>query len=237
MNIGGSFIIFYILVLDLPITWNGAILLPTEVWRSGPLAQVERIHWTCHYLVERFFCASAFFAVIHEDAVFNFSDSFVRLEIVNNFTLRRLFWLSYSVPHRTGQASLGGVLLPNFVVNTDLVYGGNELGLFCFDAHVRGASFGRDCTLGTVAFHAISVLNFPVCISLVFERHRFFLFKERLIARTDSCIILHAFSALRSELLAWLGGVLLCHGDKSSPLSWLLVDCAHPLGWAFGGQG
>ena len=144
--------------------------------------------------------------------------------------MRRLLRLPYSVPHRTGQASLRGVLLPNFIVNRDLVYGGYEPGLFCFDAHVRWASFGSDCTLGTVAFHAISVLNFPVCISLLFERHRVLLFKERLIAWTDSCIILSAFSSLRAILLARFRGVLLCHGDISRPLSCLLVDCVHPLG-------
>ena len=79
MNICGSCIILNILVLDLPITRDGAILLPAEVWRSGPLAQVERIHWTCHDLVEWSICVFAFPAVINEDAVFNFSDSFVRL--------------------------------------------------------------------------------------------------------------------------------------------------------------
>ena len=238
MNIGGSYIIFYILVLDFPITWNRAILLPAKVWRSGPLTQVERIHWTCQCLVERSFCAFALFAVIHKDAVFNFCDSFVRLEIVNDFALRRLLWLSYSVSHCTGQASLGGVLLPHFVVNTNLIYRGNEPGLFCFDAHVSGASFGSDCTLGTVAFHTISVLDFPVCLSLVIERHRLFLFKKRLIARTHSCIVLQAFSTLWSELLArLLRGVLLCHSDKSRPLSRLLVDCAHPLWWVFVRQG
>ena len=55
------------------------------------------------------------------------------------------------------------------------------------------------------------------------------MFEEGLIAWTNRCVDLQAFSAGWTELLARFGGILLRHGNKGCPLSILLVNYARLL--------